>query len=161
MIRYIVSFAILYLTFRLSKRYVEGLKKTLDLSCELVELVEFLDERMRISLAPIPQIVKNYSSPQLSACGFISAVRGGEPLSSAYKTYVGDSGVDPRLCEEISDLFSKIGKGSLELESERIAPALISLRGRVSELKEDFKKQKKLISTLSLGLSLGFIILLL
>lgn len=161
MIKYIISLAILLISLRLSKGYVDSLKVKLDLSCELFELVSFLEGRMRISLAPSCVLIKDYNSKMLTECGFLNAVKRGDSLKAAFGAYVKQDALDTNIYQTLKALFDKLGEGDLALENGKISACRAELEKRICDLKEDFKKQKTVITTLALGFSLGFIILLL
>ncbi len=161
MIKYILSIAILLLTLKLSQKYVESLKRELDLSEELVGLVAFLNRRLRLSLAPIPILLRGYSSEILSECGFIDELLRTSNIKSAFLSHVKKEELDPNIYATLCELFEKAGEGDIGLCGAKMSESLKKLEERLDVLKEEFKKQKKIISTLSLGFSLGFIILIL
>lgn len=161
MIRYLISFLILILSLKLSKKYVDTLKAELDLSRELVDFVVYIDEHIRLSMAPLSILVKHYSSKLLSECGFLDAVKNGENPRAVFSACIRKDGLDSVLCENLEELFSKMGQGDIASESERISAYRKALAARLDAIKDNYKKQKKIITTLSLGFALGFIILLL
>jgi hypothetical protein len=161
MIKYIFSTVILLISISLSRRYVSYLYREVLLAREISELVSFLDERMGMSLAPIPNLIENYNSKLLSECGFLSAVCEGVDIEKAFLSCVKSDGLDKHIFETARELFSKIGKSNIATESERIKLFEKEIQKRVKEISEDFEKRKTVITTLSLAYALGFIILLL
>ena len=161
MIKYALAIIILSLAMTLAKRYVSRLREDALLTREILDLVIFLDERMALSLAPIPILLEDYKSQHLTECGFLPAVLRGEDMGCAFFTYVKTDGLGDGATQLVGTLFKRLGSGAIGIESERIKSARCELEKISRERDESLKKESSVTYTLTLSAALAIIILLL
>ena len=161
MIKYILAIILIYGSYTLSRRYVAVLCERLEYEIAILDLFEFIRGKMRATYAPVLKIVGSFSSPALENAGFLPIKKGEKNIQSAFLSSVELSKIDREVFDEASALFAKIGTGDIDSELLRLDEGCARISARVGFLKEEHKKREKVAITLSLGISLGIVILLL
>ena len=161
MIKYILAIILIYGSYTLSRRYVSSLYERLECEIAILEIFEHIRDKMKATYAPMLKIVSSFSSPPLEEAGFLPIKENEKNLHSAFLAAKGFSEIDREVFDEGAALFDKIGTSDIETELSRLNSGCERLSARVEFLKEEHKKREKTAVILSLGISLGIVILLL
>ena len=160
MIKYILAIILIYASYTLSRRYVAALYERLEYEIAILDFFEFIRDKMRATYAPVSKIAALFSSPPLENAGFLP-LGAKKNIHSAFLSSEELSRIDREVYEAAASILSKIGTGDIDSELSRLDEGCACIAARVGFLKEEHKKREKVALTLSLGISLGIVILLL
>lgn len=160
MLKYLLCLVILVASVYVSREYIKGRKSSLELVCEHLALLEHLLSRMSLSIAPVSSFLTEYNSVLLEKLGFLGALREGASPYEAFIRFGGEI-ADTESRALLSRLYLCFGEGEYTQELSRLEECTRALSSRVSVLCEEHEKHAKVVTTLTVGASVGIIILLL
>ena len=150
---------LLFTSILISRELVAARRHRLEVCEELLRFVCFLRVQIGCFLRPTADVVVNFSSDSLAACGFPS--RGGalDPCRDFASSDV------PRIvgkeCSRIIEsLLSSLGSGYLEDEMGLIDAHRAELSALVEGERAEAARQVRLIRTLTASATLGLVILI-
>lgn len=109
---------------------------------------------------PSDELWRGFESEELSAVGFLDAVKSGEGIFSAYKKCEGKLSLSREEKCVLSELFSSLGEGYLEDGMRLIRASEEKMQQLHRALSEDLPRCVKLAATLSLTAAIGISILI-
>jgi len=112
------------------------------------------------SLTPPEGFVRSFRSEALEGSGFLSALRGGESLGSAFESSMKKSSLGKELRELLSEFFSEFGRDYKDGETARIEDYIDRVRTVVESERENLEKNSKICRVLLVAGALGLIILM-
>lgn len=160
MLKYLLCIVILAASVYVSREYVKGRKAALELVSAHLELLRHLSTRMSLSIAPVSSFLAEYDSALLENLGFLGALREGVLPDEAFLRFGGEI-TDKESHAILSRLYSCFGEGEYTQELSRLEECTRALSSRETVLREEYEKHAKVVTTLTVGVSVGIIILLL
>lgn len=150
---------LLFASILISHELVRQRRRRLTLCEELLRFVGFLRLQIGCFLRPVPEVVADFHSDELCACGFLPPVDGAN-LERAFS-----SSDAPRIvgaeCSRIAEsLFSALGTGYLEDEIKLIDAHRAQLSELVEAERVEAVRRVRLVRTLTASASIGLIILI-
>ena len=150
---------LLFTSILISRELVAQRRRRLALCEELLRFVCFLRLQIGCFLRPVPEVVADFHSDELTACGFLPLRDDGD-LAFAFSSSVAPDIVGAGCAQVLTSLFSSLGSGYLDDEI-RLIDAHTSQLGQIVELERvEAARQARLIRTLTASASLGLVILI-
>ena len=148
---------LLFTSILISRELVTRRRRRLLVCEELLRFVSFLRLQIGCFLRPVPEVVSEFRSDELSACGFLP-VANGVDIDSAFLSSAAPSIVGKECTRIIDSLFSSVGSGYLEDELKLIDAHQAQLSELVERERAETVRQVRLIRTLTGSASLGLVI---
>ncbi len=137
-------------------RVADTVKERVETLREIGELLLLVRKGVGCYLLPLSDIISSYSSPRLSACGFLDRLSSG--LDPA-PTLVGKYKVPSNAQRIVSEVFSSFGEGYKDDVIRSLDQASAQISKILAEEDGEAKKRIKLYSVLSCAAGLGALIL--
>ncbi len=150
---------LLFTSILISRELVRQRQRRLAVFEELLRFVGFLRLQIGCFLRPVPEVVANFHSDELCACGFLPLADGAD-LESAFSSSDAPRIVGTECARVAESLFSSLGTGYLEDEIKLIDAHRAQLSELVEGERAESARRVRLVRTLTASVSLGLIILI-
>ncbi len=150
---------LLFTSILISHELVGARRKSFLLCEELLRLVSYLRLQIGCFLRPLSEAVADFDSQPLAECGFLPLGEGAD-LRRAFCESKLPGAVGEECARIVDSLFSSLGNGYLEDEVNLLDTHRAQLGAAVETRRIDMVKETRLIRTLTVTASLGFIILI-
>lgn len=134
-----------------------SLKEEID-ECEaLLELVRYIEAKIKYYKEPIPIILEKYSDKRLEKSGFLSLMQKKSFLEAIQKS---KTQLDDKTKNVLVAFGSELGKSSADEQQLNCGYAITQLLERLDFIKKEYPKKRKMYFTLCVAASLTLVIIL-
>ncbi len=141
----------------ISREYAAHMKKRIRECEEFLEFIGHIRTQLSCHMCPANELGEGFSASSIRAFTELVYERGG--MLEAFLASVHGFSLSEEETGILSELFSSIGKGSLEDELKCIDQAYERLEDHLSHQRESGRKNIRLVSVLSVTGALGFLML--
>ena len=158
----LIGAAIIFLCAMATVReYGTYCRKRIAQSAAFLAFVRHVGERVCVYLMPIGSAALEFEDTELSAVGFLGAVRSGGTVYSAFTLARDKLLFSDEQKAYLSSLFKELGCAYIEDERVRVEKATDTLSRLHAEEERKAMESEKVVRTLILALALGIIVLIL
>ena len=157
LLRWIGGLLILLFAIVLGREYSGFAEAKISALSEYVKVLFQIEKMIETCLATPAEIFGDFCSPPLEKCGFLSAVREGRSLGSAFSS-AEKCGLPSDAITLLSDYFDGFGKGYAEREIARARKARGELETILAREREGTQKSVRVTSAMLLGGAAGVLI---
>lgn len=157
--KYLGIFAIIFAAVAFSREYARYMKKR-RAECEgFLAFIKHARIQIGCFLKPVRELGDGFRSEALGSVGFLAALRESEDIFQAYKRIEPRLSLSPEERAVTAELFSSLGLGYLNDGLKLIDSSCDTLAQLCDKLKDEQKKNTRLVSSLAVTLALGFLII--
>ena len=142
------SLLILFASIVASYLYESSLKRSIEILCELVELIKTTRHKIEYYSLPVEDILKEYDCKNTHLKQMIN----GDFFTGIH--------IDVNIQKDIENYFSMLGRGYKKEQLSLCDYTINSLENALNNMKTEFIKKAKVFRSLSLFLGVGVVILL-
>lgn len=159
--KYIGAFTVLLAAVLISREYGRYIKRRAVQCDEFLSFIAYMRIQIACFLRPIKEIAAGFYASELEQIGFLKALNDGQGLYDAYKSTEKFLFLSPREREVLETLFSSLGECYLDDGIRIIDSSYAEMERLCRIIKEERPKKARLAATLSVTVSIGFLILVL
>ena len=126
----------------------------------LSALILHIESRLGRTLDYGAELYRGFSDEFLEKCGFLPFLREGKPLSDAFSEAKTSMLLPDEVSTLVDNLFSSFGRGYKDQEIERLRRARDELDKKITTLREESDKNKRVVNALLFGITASGAILL-
>ena len=119
-----------------------------------------MESRLGRTLDYGAELYRGFEDEFLEKCGFLPLLREGRPLYDAFSEVRSSMLLPDEVADIVDGLFSSFGKGYKDQEIERLRRARAELDKKITTLREESDKNKRVINALLFGITASGAILL-
>ena len=126
----------------------------------LSALLLHMESRLGRTLDYGGELYRGFDNDFLEKCGFLPLLREGRPLYDAFSEVRSSMLLPNEVADIVDGLFSSFGKGYKDQEIERLRRARAELDKKITTLREESDKNKRVVNALLFGITASGAILL-
>ena len=157
--KYLGIFAVLLSAMAGAREFSRNKKKHACESRDFLAFISHLRVQVGCFLRTPCELVENFSSEALKACGFLDSLAEGTDFLLAFELASPHLSISREESEILRTLFSSLGEGYLESGIKIIDASYARLEPLYREISGECQKSARLASALSVTGALGFLIL--
>lgn len=123
-------------------------------------LILHIESRLGRTLDYGAELYRGFDDEFLEKCGFLPLLREGRSLYDAFSEAKTSMVLPDEVADIVENLFSSFGKGYKDQEIERLRMARAELDKKVTTLREESDKNKRVVNALLFGITASGAILL-
>ena len=123
-------------------------------------LILHIESRLGRTLDYGAELYRGFDDEFLEKCGFLPLLREGRPLYDAFSEVRSSMLLPDEVADIVDGLFSSFGKGYKDQEIERLRRARDELDKKITTLREESDKNKRVVNALLFGITASGAILL-
>ena len=123
-------------------------------------LILHMESRLGRTLDYGAELYRGFDDEFLEKCGFLPLLREGRPLYDAFSEVRSSMLLPDEVADIVDGLFSSFGKGYKDQEIERLRRARDELDKKITTLREESDKNKRVVNALLFGITASGAILL-
>ena len=123
-------------------------------------LILHMESRLGRTLDYGAELYRGFDDEFLEKCGFLPLLRDGRPLYDAFSEVRSSMLLPDEVADIVDGLFSSFGKGYKDQEIERLRRARAELDKKITALREELDKNKRVVNALLFGITASGAILL-
>ena len=123
-------------------------------------LILHIESRLGRTLDYGAELYRGFDDEFLEKCGFLPLLREGRPLYDAFSEVRSSMLLPDEVADIVYGLFSSFGKGYKDQEIERLRRARAELDKKITTLREESDKNKRVVNALLFGITASGAILL-
>ncbi|MBR4835462.1 MAG: hypothetical protein IKU99_00485 [Clostridia bacterium] len=123
-------------------------------------LILHIESRLGRTLDYGAELYRGFDDEFLEKCGFLPLLREGKPLYDAFSEAKTSMILPDEVADIVENLFSSFGKGYKDQEIERLRMARAELDNKITTLREESDKNKRVVNALLFGITASGAILL-
>lgn len=159
--KYIGAFTVLAAALLLSREYARYIGKRAVQCEEFLSFIAYMRIQVGCFLRPARELAAGFCSKELKRIGFLKAVNEGNSLFDAFKMTEGSLVLSREEREVLRTLFSSLEECYLDDGIRIIDSSYKEMEKLCRKIREERPKNVKLAATLSVTVSMGFLILVL
>ena len=123
-------------------------------------LILHMESRLGRTLDYGAELYRGFDDEFLEKCGFLPLLREGRPLYDAFSEVRSSMLLPDEVADIVDGLFSSFGNGYKDQEIERLRRARAELDKKITTLREESDKNKRVVNALLFGITASGAILL-
>ena len=123
-------------------------------------LILHMESRLGRTLDYGAELYRGFDDEFLEKCGFLPLLREGRPLYDAFSEVRSSMILPNDVADLVEKFFSSFGKGYKDQELERLRRARAELDKKITTLREESDKNKRVVNALLFGITASCAILL-